>query len=136
MVQVDITYTGELRCRATHGPSGQTLLTDAPVDNHGKGEAFSPTDLVGTALVTCMFTIMGIVAQREGIDLAGASCRVLKEMSAQPPRRIATLHIEFDLPVKVTMEQRVKLENAARTCPVHRALHGNVEMPMTFRWAE
>lgn len=136
MVTVDITYTGDLHCQAKHGPSGQVLLTDAPVDNNGRGEYFSPTDLVGTAMGTCIFTIMGIVAQREGIDLRGATCRVAKEMSAQPPRRIARLTLEFDLPAKVTMEQRLKLENAARTCPVHRALHGNVDVEMIFRWAE
>ncbi len=136
MVEVNITYTGGLHCQATHGPSGQIISTDAPVDNQGRGECFSPTDLVGAAMGTCIFTIMGIVAQREGINLAGASCRVVKEMSANSPRRIAKLAVEFDLPVKVTMEQRLKLENAARTCPVHRALHGNVEMPMVFRWAE
>jgi putative redox protein len=136
MVQVDVRYTGDLHCSATHGPSGAEITTDAPTDNHGRGEAFSPTDLVGTAMATCILTIMAIAARRDGIDLAGTTCRVTKEMSPQPPRRIAKITCEFNLPVKPTLEQRLKLENAARTCPVHRALHGNVEVPLVFHWAE
>ena len=91
MVQIDITYRGGLRCEAVHGPSGQTLVTDAPVDNHGKGESFSPTDLVATALGVCIPTIMGIVAEREKIDLSDMRITVVKEMSVGPPRRIAKL---------------------------------------------
>ncbi|MCC6241003.1 MAG: OsmC family protein [Phycisphaerales bacterium] len=136
MVQVDVTYTGDLQCRCVHGPSGQVLLTDAPVDNNGKGENFSPTDLIGTALSTCMFTIMGIVAKREGIDLAGATCQVRKEMSTQLPRRIAKLTLEFNLPAKLGLAQRLKLENAARTCPVGRAVTGNIELAVSFVWQD
>ncbi len=134
MVKIDVTYEGELRCQLTHGPSKTVIHTDAPVDNHGKGESFSPTDLVAAAMGSCMFTIMGIVAQREGIDLAGSTCSVLKEMTTQPPRKIARIVVEFDLPSSVSREGRQKLENAAKTCPVHKTLEGNVEVPIIFRW--
>jgi putative redox protein len=132
MVQVEVVYRGGLRCEATHGPSGNTLLTDAPVDNQGKGEAFSPTDLVATGLGTCLATIMGIVAQREKIDLVGMKITVQKEMSADPPRRIVKLAARIVLPQPLDERQRAKLERAARTCPVHQTLDGKVEMPMEF----
>src|SRR5512146_333687 len=93
MVQVDVSYEGSLRCVARHGPSGATLTTDAPVDNMGRGAAFSPTDLVATALGTCMLTIMGIVAQRHNIDISGATVSVTKEMAALPVRRIGRLTV-------------------------------------------
>ncbi len=132
MVQVHVVYRGGLRCEATHGPSGNTLLTDAPVDNQGKGEAFSPTDLVATALGTCIATIMGIVAEREKIDLVGMKITVQKEMSADLPRRIARLSARIVFPRPLDEKQRAKLENAAKTCPVHQTLQGKVEMPMEF----
>ena len=132
MVQIDVTYHGGLRCEAVHGPSGEKLLTDAPVDNHGKGETFSPTDLVATALGTCIPTIMGMVAEREKIDLTGMRVSVQKEMSAQPPRQIAKLTTRIVMPAGLTEQQRVKLEKAAHTCPVHQTLHGNVELPIEF----
>ena len=132
MVQVDVVYRGGLRCEARHGPSGNTLLTDAPVDNQGKGEAFSPTDLVATALGTCIATIIGIVAEREKIDLAGLKITVQKEMSPDPPRRIAQLSARIVFPRPLDERQRTKLENAAKSCPVHQTLHGKVEMPMEF----
>ena len=132
MVQVDVVYRGGLRCEARHSPSGNALLTDAPVDNQGKGEAFSPTDLVATALGTCIATIMGIVAEREKVDLAGMTITVRKEMSADPPRRIAKLSARIVFPRPLDERQRTKLENAAKTCPVHQTLHGKVEMPMEF----
>jgi putative redox protein len=135
MVEVSIAYEGNLRCRATHGPSGATLSTDAPVDNMGKGEAFSPTDLVGVALGTCMLTIMGIAAQRMNVDLRGTTVKVTKEMSSAPPRRIARLAVYFNVPVKLTEEQKQKLQNAAMTCPVHKSLHPEVAAPVEFEWA-
>jgi putative redox protein len=134
MVEVKVAYEGDLRCRATHGPSGSTLMTDAPVDNMGKGEAFSPTDLVATALATCMMTIMGIAAQRLEIDLRGMTARVTKEMSASPPRRISRLAVTIHVPTKLTEEQKTKLQNAAMTCPVHKALHPDVAAPIEFIW--
>ncbi|MFZ9621510.1 MAG: OsmC family protein, partial [Prochlorococcaceae cyanobacterium] len=93
MTTITSRYDGALRCRASHGPSGSTLETDAPTDNQGQGERFSPTDLVATALSTCILTIMGIVAERHGWSLEGASARVEKTMSVEPPRRIALLEV-------------------------------------------
>jgi putative redox protein len=135
MVQIDIVYQGGLRCEAVHGPSGTKLVTDAPVDNQGKGESFSPTDLVATALGVCIPTIMGIVAEREQINLAGMRISVQKEMSAEPPRRIASLAVRILMPQGLTETQKTKLERAALTCPVHQTLHGNVEMPIEFVYA-
>ncbi|HEY9793105.1 MAG TPA: OsmC family protein [Candidatus Obscuribacterales bacterium] len=134
MVQVDIVYEGKLCCKATHEPSGNSILTDAPKDNNGEGKFFSPTDLVGTALGTCMMTIMGMVAQRENIDLSGSTVRVLKEMSDSPPRRIAKLTVTFHVPRKLTQEQEQKLRNAAMTCPVHKSLHPDVQTPIEFKF--
>ncbi len=132
MVQIDVKYQGGLRCEAVHGPSGQKLVTDAPVDNHGKGETFSPTDLVATALGTCISTIMGIVAEREKINLSGLQMTVQKEMSAEPPRRIARLITRIVMPKGLTDQQKAKLEKAAHTCPVHQTLQGKVDMPIEF----
>src|ERR1700722_2392773 len=123
MVEIGIVYEGDLRCRATHGPSGSTLATDAPTDNMGRGEAFSPTDLVATALGTCMMTIMGIAARNMSVDLRGATATVTKEMSASPPRRISRLAVTISVPGDFTDEQKQKLQNAAMTCPVHKSLH-------------
>ena len=132
MVRIDVTYQGGLRCEATHEPSGQRLVTDAPVDNRGKGESFSPTDLVATALGTCIPTIMGIVAEREKIDLTGLRISVQKEMSAEAPRRIAKLITRIMMPKGLTDQQKAKLEKAAHTCPVHQTLDGKVDMPIEF----
>jgi putative redox protein len=135
MVRIDVAYQGGLRCQAVHGPSGQKLITDAPVDNHGKGESFSPTDLVATALGTCIATIMGIVAEREKIDLTSLRITVQKEMSAEPPRRIARLITRIEMPKGLTDQQRAKLEKTAHTCPVHQTLQGKVDMPIEFVYA-
>jgi putative redox protein len=134
VVTIDILYAGGLRCEAAHGPSGQTLQTDAPVDNHGRGESFSPTDLVATALGGCMATIMGIVADRHGIDLRGMKIDVTKVMSADTPRRIAKLATNIRIPLPPDHPQRVLLENAALTCPVHQSLHPAMEKPVDFQW--
>ena len=132
MVQINVTYRGDLRCEAVHGPSGTKLVTDAPVDNQGKGESFSPTDLVATALGTCILTIMGIVARREQIDLAELRITVEKEMSADLPRRIAKLTTRIVMPAGLTEPHKAKLEKAAHTCPVHQTLQGKVELPIEF----
>jgi len=134
MVEIRIAYQGKLRCSARHVDSGVTLITDAPKDNMGQGASFSPTDLVGAALGTCMLTIMGIAAQKMELDLSGASVVVTKEMVADPLRRIGRLAVTFNLPGRCTAEQRQKLENAAMTCPVHKSLHPNVQTPITFNW--
>ena len=135
-VRIDIAYQGDLRCAATHAPSGTQIFTDAPVDNHGKGESFSPTDLVATALGTCMLTVMGIFAQRHEIDLKGATVSVEKEMVSSPVRRVAKLTTEIKLPLPANHPQREALERAALTCPVHQSLLPDVEKPVRFVWAE
>ena len=135
-VEVDVVYQGELRCKATHGPSQDQLTTDAPVDNHGKGESFSPTDLVATALGACSLTIMGIVAERNQLDIAGTKAHVLKEMVQQPVRRIGGLKVVITIPAekarKLTADDRQKLEQAALHCPVHKSLHPDIHAPIEF----
>ena len=106
MVTITSLYDGGLRCTATHGPSGVTLITDAPVDNHGKGESFSPTDLVATAVANCMMTVMGIAAERHGIDLKGTSVTIGKEMSSDLPRRIVGLRSMMTIPLSADHPQR------------------------------
>lgn len=133
-VVIDIVYEGQLRCRATHGPSGTTLATDAPVDNHGKGESFSPTDLVATALGTCMTTIMGIVATRHEIPLEGTRVQVVKEMIQQPVRRIGALKTRIVIPGGASLAEpkRKLLEAAAKQCPVHQSLHPDIAKPIDW----
>ncbi|MGB9152747.1 MAG: OsmC family protein [Alphaproteobacteria bacterium] len=135
MVEINIEYQGDLRCIAIHQPSGTTLLTDAPKDNHGKGESFSPTDLMATALGTCIVTTMGIVAQMMKVDLTGTKVTVRKEMSTSPPRRIAALIVTIDVPTQLDDEQKQKFIKAAHACPVHQSLHPDIQKPIDFRWA-
>src|SRR5262249_55059651 len=134
MVEVDVTYEGDLRTKATHGPSGTTLLTDPPVDNMGRGESFSPTDLVATALATCMVTTMAISAKRLSINIEGTSAKVQKEMTAQPTRRIGQLTVQITVPTELSDEDRRRMKAAALTCPVHRSLHPDVKIPVSFVW--
>ena len=136
MVEITATYEGQLHCNAKHGPSGSTLSTDAPKDNMGRGESFSPTDLVATALGTCMLTTMGIVAQRHNLDMTGATVRVEKHMTASGPRKIARLPVEIRVPKTFSDEDRQRLENAAMTCPVHKSLGHEVDAPVSFRWGK
>ncbi len=111
-------YAGQLRTEATHVASGNLIQTDAPVDNHGRGEAFSPTDLVATALGSCMMTVMGIVAERHKLDLTGSTFDITKHMTTDAPRRIAQVDVQFHLPVSLNDPDRALLERTARTCPV------------------
>jgi uncharacterized OsmC-like protein len=134
MVKVTVEYQGGLHCRAAHGPSGATVETDAPVDNQGKGESFSPTDLVATALGSCMATIMGIYALQKGIALEGMRIEVAKEMTQSAPRKIARLTTEIWMPAGLA--RNPALERAAVTCPVHQSLHPDVEKPVNFHWPE
>jgi putative redox protein len=136
MVEAEITYEGDLRCQARHGPSGTILCTDAPLDNEGRGESFSPTDLAATALGTCMLTIMGIVARRHEIDLGATSVKVRKFMTSQPPRRIARLEVDFQVDLPPDHPKRSLLENAARQCPVHLSLHPDIEQAVQFFWQQ
>ena len=130
MTLIDSVYSGGLRCRSSHQPSGSALDTDAPTDNQGKGERFSPTDLVATALSTCMLTIMGIVAERHGWALEGCSAKVEKTMTSEPPRRIALLTVWVQLPAALDEQQCAVLRRAAEACPVKRSLQGAVAMEL------
>ena len=129
-----VEYLGDLRTQAKHLKSGNLMITDAPIDNMGKGEAFSPTDLVSAALSSCMMTIMGQVADREGINLKGLSSEVVKIMSSNP-RKIAEIQITFTHPsLQATEVQKQKLRNAARTCPVALSLAESVKQTVTFNF--
>jgi putative redox protein len=134
MVEVSIKYTGDLHCEATHGPSQSHISTDAPTDNLGKGESFSPTDLVATALGTCISTTMGIKAEALGVDLRGMTVQVRKEMSKDAPRRIVGLPSEVHLPLPPDSPHRDVLEQTALNCPVHKSLPPEIERPTTFFW--
>lgn len=129
------TYLGRLRTEATHQQSGKVIITDAPTDNQGKGEAFSPTDLVATALASCMMTIMGIKANDMALDLAGMTAEVTKVMSAQP-RRIAEIIVTITVPLALDDKSKKLLEAAAHTCPVGFSLHPDVKQTITFQYAE
>ena len=122
MTNITCTYTGDLHCEAIHSGSGATLSTDAPLDNEGKGEAFSPTDLLATSLATCMLTIMGITARSRGWSLEGASASVDKVMSTDRPRRIETLRVTLQLPEQLDDDQRALLQRVAEQCPVKRSI--------------
>jgi putative redox protein len=134
MVNIQVEYQGELHCKATHGPSGTELSTDAPKDNQGRGESFSPTDLVATALGTCMLTIMGIAARTLNIDITGATATVEKEMTETAPRRIQRLTVRIHVPSSPRPADKEKLERAAHACPVHKSLHPDVQIPIEFSW--
>ncbi|MET0156325.1 MAG: OsmC family protein [Rickettsiales bacterium] len=131
---IHIAYQGELRCDAVHESSGSRIHTDAPKDNNGKGENFSPTDLIATALGACMLTIMGITAKNLNVDITGATASVEKEMASSPTRRIAKLAVRLRFPLPVDEESRIKLERAALACPVHKSLHPDIETPIAFEW--
>ncbi len=138
MVNLHVSYEGELRCSATHGPSGIQITTDAPVDNHGRGETFSPTDLVGAALGSCLLTVMGIAARVLQLELSGTQVSVVKEMTTERPRRIARLTTSVTFPASasgaVPDATRRELENIALNCPVRLSLSNAIEVPMTFNW--
>ncbi len=134
MVAIQLEYQGDLHCRAVHGPSATALNTDAPKDNQGRGESFSPTDLVATALGSCMLTVMGIMARTLAIEISGATATVEKEMTATAPRRIRKLAVQIRVPQSLSVENQQKLERAAHTCPVHKSLHPDIETPIEFTW--
>lgn len=136
MPTVITTYSGDLRTNSTHLQSGNQLITDAPTDNMGKGEAFSPTDLLATATGTCILTTMAIVARRDGIELGDSEVEVTKIMTQTPPRRVARLEINLKMKANVVLsdEQIKKLENTAHKCPVSLSLHPDVEQVLTFEW--
>ncbi|NND99821.1 MAG: OsmC family protein [Pirellulaceae bacterium] len=133
-VEITAQYVGSLGVVAKHGPSGAELSTDAPTDNGGKGESFSPTDLVATALGTCVLTILGLVAERHDLDLRGATVQTTKEMITAPVRRIGSLKTVVTIPAGRVEDpdMRQRLEAAARKCPVHQSLHADIDAPIDF----
>jgi len=133
-VRVDVIYDGELECTLTHGPSGDRMRTDAPVDNRGRGAHFSPTDLVGAAMGSCTLTVMGIVARDRGWDMKGATATVFKEMGAEPRRHIAKLTVAITLPAALEEKARIILERTALTCPVQASMGALTEIALTFRY--
>ncbi len=131
MTTSTVVYKGQLRTEAKHLQSGTVIVTDAPVDNHGKGEAFSPTDLVATSLASCMMTIMGIKAESMGINLVGAHAEVTKVMQASP-RRIAEIVVVMHLPKALDEKERVLIEGAGNTCPVKQSLHPDTKQSISY----
>lgn len=134
MVEVQVDYKGELHCIARHDSSGALIETDAPLDNQGLGEAFSPTDLVATALGTCMATVMGITAKQKQIDLVGMAIQVRKEMSADLPRRIRKLSVEIAMPITEEHPSAGLLQTAAMGCPVNESIHPEIEVTVSWIW--
>lgn len=133
MVKMTVTYQGEKHCEVLHGPSNSQIATDAPKDNNGKGEAFSPTDLVGAATGSCILTIMAMAAEKEGLDFTGAQVSVEKEMTTHP-RRIGKLTIALHLPATVPVSSRKNLEQIGLNCPVKLSLHPDVQLPIVFHY--
>ena len=134
MVKVKINYEGGLRCELEHELSGKTFQTDAPVDNNGKGESFSPTDLCASALGSCIATIVGMQMESLGLDLTGMRIEVQKEMSESLPRRIVKLTTDVWLPIELDDDQQWKVQIAAKNCPVHHSLNPEIEKPINFHW--
>lgn len=131
MVRIEAVYDGNLRCSATHIPSGQTLVTDAPVDNMGKGQSFSPTDLLATSMLNCMMTIIAIAADSRELDISGMSGSVEKHM-ASGPRRVSKLEVEISLPTDLNSEDREWLIKRGWACPVHKSVSQEMEVEVKF----
>ena len=131
MVRIEAVYDGNLRCSATHIPSGQTLVTDAPVDNMGKGQSFSPTDLLATSMLNCMMTIIAIAADSKELDISGMSGSVEKHM-ASGPRRVSKLEVEISLPTDLNSEDRAWLIKRGLACPVHKSVSQEMEVEVQF----
>ncbi len=134
MVEMTLVYEGGLHTTALHGPSSAGLETDAPVDNQGKGEAFSPTDLLATALASCMLTTMAIVGDREGWSIDGTKARVEKHMELEPRRRVGRVLVELEMPEGLSAEARQRLEKTARGCPVATSLHPDTVVDLRISW--
>ncbi len=128
-----VVYTGNLRTENKHLKSGNTYITDAPIDNNGKGEAFSPTDTVATGLANCMLTVMGIKARDMGVNMEGTSAEVTKTM-ASDPRRISGIKVVINFPFEADIKTKTILERTANTCPVHYSLHPDIEKEVIFNW--
>ncbi len=134
MVEMKLVYEGGLHTRAEHGPSAAQLETDAPVDNRGKGESFSPTDLLATSLASCMLTTMAIAAEREGWRIDGARARVRKHMDLEPRRRVGRLVVDLEMPSGIPSQARETLEGSARGCPVAASLHPDTLVELRISW--
>lgn len=132
MVRIEASYDGNLRCSATHMPSGTKLISDAPVDNMGKGESFSPTDLLATSMLTCIMTIVAIRAESKGIEVSGMNGSVEKTM-ASSPRRVAKLEIVVNLPSEMSMEDRAWLITEGCNCPVCVSVSDSMDVDVTFQ---
>lgn len=132
MVEIEIQYQGALRCQATHTPSQNTLQSDAPKDNQGKGESFSPTDLVATALGTCMATMMDIVARKHDFDITGTTVKVVKQMINEPVRRVDKLTTTITFPQNYDDHQKKLLQTTAKNCPVAKSIHPDINVPVDF----
>lgn len=128
-----VIYLGGLRTESTHVKSGNSFFTDAPTDNNGKGEAFSPTDTVATGLASCMLTVMGIKARDMDVDMSGTTAEVTKTMASNP-RRISKIEVVLNFPFEVDSKTKAILERTANTCPVHYSLHPDIEKDITFNW--
>ena len=128
-----ITYLGELRTSSIHIQSGSEIISDAPIDNNGKGAAFSPTDTVANGLGSCMFTVMGIKAAEMNVDLSNSTAEITKIMAAEP-RRISEIHIVFNITIEADAKTKTILERTAMTCPVYYSLHPDIKKVITFNW--
>ncbi|WP_333601019.1 OsmC family protein [Flavobacterium sp.] len=128
-----VTYLGDLRTSSIHLQSGSEIISDAPLDNNGKGEAFSPTDTVANGLASCMFTVMGIKARDMNVDFSGSTAEVTKIMAAEP-RRISEIHITFQMTVSADDKTKTILERTAETCPVNMSLHPDIKRVIVFNW--
>jgi putative redox protein len=136
MVKIEIEHRGGLHSEALHTESGSRLQTDAPLDNGGKGDSFSPTDLLATALGTCMTTTMDLYAKKNGFNIDGAKAVVLKHMVSQPSRRVGKLDVVVEMPLPANHPQREALEKAALNCPVAKSLSPEIQMPVSFLWRD
>lgn len=136
MATSSIKYSGNLRTEATHLRSGKEIITDAPVDNNGKGEAFSPTDLAATSLASCAMTIIGISAAKDGVDFTNSEISMTKTMSADLPRRITKIELDFQFKTNTELpeDQQKKYQRVAHTCPVALSLHPDIEQVYNFTW--
>jgi uncharacterized OsmC-like protein len=133
MATSKVTYLGDLRTSSVHLQSGNQIITDAPTDNNGRGEAFSPTDMVANSLATCMLTVMGIKARDLEVDFSGSTAEVTKVMAADP-RRIAEIHIVFQMNLEADDKTKTILERTGMTCPVHYSLHPEIKKEIIFNW--
>ena len=133
MATSKVTYLGDLRTSSIHLASGSEIISDAPIDNNGKGEAFSPTDTVANALASCMFTVMGIKARDLEVDFSNSTAEVTKIMGTDP-RRITEIHVTFDMNITVSEKDKTILERTAMTCPVFNSLHPAIKKEVVFNW--